>query len=163
MLKSARIAVFVSGGGTNLQALLDAQRDGKIPHGEIALVISSQACAYALERAEKANVPAHTVPSSLIQHDFEAAFEYDETDSQLSAIEDIKRDMMRPVPMDRLLCGDVGFGKTEVALRGAFKAIEAGKQVALLVPTTILALQHYHTALSRMRNFPVKVEMLSLC
>ena len=60
MLKSARIAVFVSGGGTNLQALLDAQRDGKIPHGEIALVISSQACAYALERAEKANVPAHT-------------------------------------------------------------------------------------------------------
>lgn len=62
MLKSARIAVFVSGGGTNLQALLDAQRDGKIPHGEIALVISSQACAYALERAEKANVPAHTVP-----------------------------------------------------------------------------------------------------
>ena len=71
----ARIAVFVSGGGTNLQALLDAQRDGKIPHGEIALVISSQACAYALERAEKANVPAHTVPSSLIQHDFEAAIE----------------------------------------------------------------------------------------
>ena len=75
MLKSARIAVLVSGGGTNLQALLDAQRDGKIPHGEIALVISSQACAYALERAEKANVPAHTVPSSLIQHDFEAAIE----------------------------------------------------------------------------------------
>ena len=75
MLKSARIAVFVSGGGTNLQALLDAQRDGKIPHGEIALVISSQACAYALERAEKANVPAHTVPSSLIRHDFEAAIE----------------------------------------------------------------------------------------
>ena len=75
MLKSARIAVFVSGGGTNLQALLDAQRDGKIPHGGIALVISSQACAYALERAEKANVPAHTVPSSLIQHDFEAAIE----------------------------------------------------------------------------------------
>ena len=75
MLKSARFAVFVSGGGTNLQALLDAQRDGKIPHGEIALVISSQACAYALERAEKANVPAHTVPSSLIQHDFEAAIE----------------------------------------------------------------------------------------
>ena len=96
-----------------------------------------------------------------MQHDFEAAFEYDETDSQLAAIEDIKKDMMRPVPMDRLLCGDVGFGKTEVALRGAFKAIEAGKQVALLVPTTILALQHYHTALSRMRNFPVKVEMLS--
>ena len=96
-----------------------------------------------------------------MQRDFEAAFEYEETDSQLNAINEIKRDMMRPSPMERLLCGDVGFGKTEVALRGAFKAISAGKQVALLVPTTILALQHYHTALSRMRNFPVKVEMIS--
>lgn len=96
-----------------------------------------------------------------MQRDFEAAFEFEETDSQLSAIEEIKNDMMRAAPMERLLCGDVGFGKTEVALRGAFKAIEAGKQVALLVPTTILALQHYHTALSRMRNFPVKVDMIS--
>ncbi len=96
-----------------------------------------------------------------MQRDFESAFEYEETDSQLQAIEEIKKDMMRPAPMERLLCGDVGFGKTEVALRGAFKAIEAGKQVALLVPTTILALQHYHTALSRMRNFPVKVDMIS--
>ena len=112
--------------------------------------------------AERMRKSGYAFPADdKMQHDFEAAFEYDETDSQLSAIEDIKRDMMRPVPMDRLLCGDVGFGKTEVALRGAFKAIEAGKQVALLVPTTILALQHYHTALSRMRNFPVKVEMLS--
>ena len=75
MLRRARIAVFVSGGGTNLQALLDAERDGKLPHGEIALVISSQAGAYALERAKKANVPAHTVPSSLIQYDFESAIE----------------------------------------------------------------------------------------
>ena len=75
MLRRARIAVFVSGGGTNLQALLNAEKDGKLPHGEIALVISSQAGAYALERAKKANVPAHTVPSSLIQHDFESAIE----------------------------------------------------------------------------------------
>ena len=112
--------------------------------------------------AERMRKSGYAFPADdKMQHDFEAAFEYDETESQLSAIEDIKRDMMRPVPMDRLLCGDVGFGKTEVALRGAFKAIEAGKQVALLVPTTILALQHYHTALSRMRSFPVKVEMLS--
>ncbi|MBQ6893813.1 MAG: transcription-repair coupling factor [Clostridia bacterium] len=96
-----------------------------------------------------------------MQRDFETAFEYEETDSQLQAIQEIKNDMMRAAPMERLLCGDVGFGKTEVALRGAFKAIEAGKQVALLVPTTILALQHYHTALSRMRNFPVKVDMIS--
>lgn len=96
-----------------------------------------------------------------MQRDFEAAFEYEETESQLIAIEEIKKDMMRSSPMERLLCGDVGFGKTEVALRSAFKAIAAGKQVALLVPTTILALQHYHTALSRMRNFPVKVDMIS--
>ena len=75
MLRRVRIAVFVSGGGTNLQALLDAEKDGKLPHGEIALVISSQTGAYALERAKKANVPAHTVPSSLIQHDFESAIE----------------------------------------------------------------------------------------
>ncbi len=75
MLRRARIAVFVSGGGTNLQALLDAEKDGKLPHGEIALVISSQAGVYALERAKKANVSAHTVPSSLIQHDFESAIE----------------------------------------------------------------------------------------
>lgn len=112
--------------------------------------------------AERMRKSGYAFPADdKMQHEFEEAFEYDETDSQLSAIADIKRDMMRPVPMDRLLCGDVGFGKTEVALRGAFKAIEAGKQVALLVPTTILALQHFHTALSRMRNFPVKVEMLS--
>lgn len=75
MLSRVRIAVFVSGGGTNLQALLDAQARGELPHGEIALVISSQVGAYALERAKTANVPAHTVPSSLIQHDFESAIE----------------------------------------------------------------------------------------
>lgn len=95
------------------------------------------------------------------ESEFADSFEYDETDSQLSAIEDIKRDMMRPVPMNRLLCGDVGFGKTEVALRAAFKAIMSGKQVALLVPTTILALQHYQTAISRMRNYAVNIEMLT--
>ena len=100
-------------------------------------------------------------PDSDLEDEFAASFEYEETDSQLVAIEEIKRDMMRPVPMNRLLCGDVGFGKTEVALRAAFKAIMGGKQVALLVPTTILALQHYQTALSRMRGYPVTVEMIS--
>ena len=95
------------------------------------------------------------------QREFEAAFQYDETDGQLQAITDIKADMESKVPMDRLLCGDVGFGKTEVALRAAFKAVMNGKQVAILVPTTILAMQHYQTLLSRMRGFPVKVEMLS--
>lgn len=100
-------------------------------------------------------------PDDVYQHDFDAAFEYEETDGQLTAIEEIKKDMEKIIPMDRLLCGDVGFGKTEVALRAAFKAVSASKQVALLVPTTILALQHYQTMLSRMRGFPVNVDMLS--
>ncbi len=92
---------------------------------------------------------------------FADAFEFEETDSQLKALEEIKADMMKPCPMNRLLCGDVGFGKTEVALRAAFKAIMSGKQVAILVPTTILALQHYQTAVSRFRGYPVTVEMLT--
>lgn len=95
------------------------------------------------------------------QRDFEAAFEYDETDGQLDATDDIKGDMTRPVPMDRLLCGDVGYGKTEVAFRAAYKAVLGGKQVAILVPTTILALQHFQTATSRMRGFPVTIDMVS--
>ncbi len=96
-----------------------------------------------------------------LQSEFEAGFEYEETDGQLGAILDIKGDMEQPYPMDRLLCGDVGFGKTEVALRAAFKAVNNSKQVAILVPTTILALQHYQTISARMRGFPVKIDMLS--
>ena len=92
---------------------------------------------------------------------FADSFMFEETDSQLRAITEIKEDMMRPHPMNRLLCGDVGFGKTEVALRAAFKAIMGGKQVAILVPTTILALQHFQTAISRFRGYPVTVEMLT--
>ncbi|MBR6790929.1 MAG: transcription-repair coupling factor [Oscillospiraceae bacterium] len=95
------------------------------------------------------------------QRDFEAHFEYQETDDQLRCIQEIKADMERPVPMERLLCGDVGFGKTEVALRAAFKCITEGKQCAILCPTTILAWQHYQTIRQRMSNFPVNVELLS--
>ncbi len=95
------------------------------------------------------------------QRDFETRFEYDETDDQLSATSEIKADMEHPWPMDRLLCGDVGVGKTEVALRAAFKAVMGGKQVALLVPTTILAWQHFNTMLQRMEAYPVKIAMLS--
>lgn len=95
------------------------------------------------------------------QREFEESFEYDETEGQLKAIKEIKEDMEKPCPMDRLLCGDVGFGKTEVALRAAFKAVMDGKQVAILVPTTVLCWQHYRTILSRMRTYPVKIEMLS--
>ena len=95
------------------------------------------------------------------QGDFEARFPYTETDDQLTCIREIKSDMQKPVPMDRLLCGDVGFGKTEVALRAAFKCVLDSKQCAILVPTTILAWQHYQTILKRMDGFPVNVELLS--
>jgi transcription-repair coupling factor (superfamily II helicase) len=100
-------------------------------------------------------------PDSPWQQEFEAAFPFQETPDQLRAVAEIKRDMERPRPMDRLLLGDVGYGKTEVALRAAFKAIMAGKQVAFLVPTTLLAEQHLATATSRMAGFPVRIEVLS--
>ena len=95
------------------------------------------------------------------QREFEDAFPYEETDDQLRCIEEIKEDMERPAAMDRLLCGDVGFGKTEVAARALFKCIADGKQAAVLVPTTILANQHYYTLKERFEQFPLKVEMLS--
>ena len=94
------------------------------------------------------------------QEEFEAAFPFDETDGQIISCAEIKQDMEKPCPMDRLLCGDVGFGKTEVAMRAAFKAAMNNKQVAVLVPTTILAMQHYQTFSSRMRGFPVNIELL---
>ncbi|HKJ37307.1 MAG TPA: transcription-repair coupling factor, partial [Anaerolineales bacterium] len=95
------------------------------------------------------------------QKELEDSFPYVETEDQVYALKDIKRDMEAPRPMDRLLCGDVGYGKTEVALRAAFKAVMDGKQVGILVPTTVLAQQHYETFLQRLAAFPVKVEMLS--
>ena len=95
------------------------------------------------------------------QREFEDAFEFTETKDQLSAVKDIKRDMESPHPMDRLLCGDVGYGKTEVAMRAAFKALGDGKQVALLAPTTVLAFQHYETFRARFAAFPVRIEMFS--
>ena len=100
-------------------------------------------------------------PDTQWQKELEDSFPYVETDDQKRAIADIKRDMESPRPMDRLLCGDVGYGKTEVALRAAFKAVMDGKQVAMLVPTTVLAQQHYETFLHRLAAFPIKVEMLS--
>ncbi len=100
-------------------------------------------------------------PDTDLQNDFERRFEYDETEDQLRCINEIKSDMEREVPMDRLLCGDVGFGKTEVALRAAFKALSEGKQCALLVPTTILAMQHYNTIIRRFGEMPVTVKLLN--
>nr|WP_325179675.1 transcription-repair coupling factor [uncultured Oscillibacter sp.] len=95
------------------------------------------------------------------QREFEEAFPYSETDDQLRAIAEIKKDMERSRPMDRLLCGDVGYGKTEVALRAVMKCVLDGKQAAILVPTTVLAQQHYATAMGRFRDFPVRIEVLS--
>jgi transcription-repair coupling factor (superfamily II helicase) len=95
------------------------------------------------------------------QFDFEDAFEFDETEDQQSAIEDVKSDMESRKPMDRLLCGDVGYGKTEVAMRAAFKAVMDGKQVAVLAPTTVLTYQHYRTFLRRFASFPVTIELLT--
>ncbi|NLU23636.1 MAG: transcription-repair coupling factor [Clostridiales bacterium] len=100
-------------------------------------------------------------PDSPWQQEFEEAFDYQETDDQLRSIREIKADMERTIPMDRLLCGDVGYGKTEVALRAVMKCILDGKQAAILVPTTVLAQQHYNTAVNRFRSFPVRVEVLS--
>jgi len=95
------------------------------------------------------------------QKEFEEEFPYEETDDQLRCVEEIKKDMESSIPMDRLLCGDVGFGKTEVAIRSIFKAVFDGKQAAVLVPTTILAQQHYSNMIERFRNYPITIEMLS--
>ena len=100
-------------------------------------------------------------PDSPWQEEMEGSFPYQETDDQLHAVDAVKRDMESDRPMDRLICGDVGYGKTEVAVRAAFKAINDGKQVAFLVPTTVLAQQHYRTISSRLARFPVRVEVLS--
>lgn len=114
-----------------------------------------------LYAAREARPGLAAAPDTPWQADFEAAFPYEETADQLRAIQEIKWDMEKTRPMDRLLCGDVGYGKTEVALRAAFKAIMSGRQVAFLVPTTLLAEQHYATAKTRLAGYPVRVEVLS--
>ncbi len=106
--------------------------------------------------------PGHAfAPDSPWQREFEGAFIYEETPDQLRAIQETKRDLENPKPMDRLICGDVGFGKTEVAVRAAFKAVMDGRQVAVLVPTTVLAQQHFNTFRERMADYPVRIELLS--
>ncbi len=112
--------------------------------------------------AERQSLPGHAfAPDTVWQKEFEEAFVYEETPDQLKAIKEIKEDMERPRPMDRLLCGDVGYGKTEVAMRAAFKAVMDGKQVAVLVPTTILCQQHYQTFSQRFSGYPVTIRAMS--
>ena len=112
--------------------------------------------------AQRKAVPGHAFPADTHwQEEFEGAFPYELTVDQATAITDIKRDMEVPTPMDRLLCGDVGYGKTEVAMRAAFKAVMDGKQVAFLAPTTVLAFQHLKTLRDRFAGFPVNIDMVS--
>ena len=113
---------------------------------------------YAQRREEKGFAYS---PDSYLQHELEASFIYEDTPDQLRATQAIKADMESPRPMDRLVCGDVGFGKTEIAIRAAFKAAVDGKQTAVLVPTTVLAMQHYHTFANRLKDLPVRVEFIS--
>lgn len=113
---------------------------------------------YAKRRTEKGHAFA---PDSYLQHELEASFIYEDTPDQIKANEAVKADMELSKPMDRLICGDVGFGKTEIAIRAAFKAASDGKQTAVLVPTTVLALQHYNTFKSRLKDFPVRVDFIS--
>ncbi len=100
-------------------------------------------------------------PDTHIQHELEGSFMYEDTPDQFTATQDVKNDMEKEQPMDRLVCGDVGFGKTEVAVRAAFKAVDNGKQVAILVPTTILAFQHYQTFTERLKDFPIRIDYLN--
>src|SRR5262249_56444680 len=100
-------------------------------------------------------------PDSEWPYEFEASSPYQETHDQLTTVAEIKRDLERPRPMDRLVCGDVGYGKTELAVRAAFKAIDSGKQVAVLVPTTVLCEQHFRTFSQRLAEYPFVVESLS--
>jgi transcription-repair coupling factor (superfamily II helicase) len=112
--------------------------------------------------AKRRAAPGHAFPpDGYLQTELEASFVYEDTPDQLTATQDVKADMEKPYPMDRLICGDVGFGKTEVAIRAAFKAVTDGKQVAVLVPTTILALQHHRTFKERLAEFPVAVDYVN--
>lgn len=112
--------------------------------------------------AKRQGIPGNAFsPDDHWQREFEDAFPYKETPDQLRAIEEVKNDMQKSIPMDRLICGDVGYGKTEVAIRAAFKAVNDGKQVAILVPTTVLAQQHYNTFRERFTNYPVTIEVVS--
>src|SRR5205085_1136025 len=112
--------------------------------------------------AERKAAQGHAFPQDTQrQKEFEDAFEYNETDDQLTATADIKRDMQSTLPMDRLLCGDVGYGKTEVAMRAAFKSVQDNKQVAVLAPTTVLVFQHFENFKRRFAAFPINIEMMS--
>jgi len=149
-----------SGGTVQLSSLRSAswQKVKKRIQKEVSQYAEELLGLYARRKLAKGIVfPA----DSMWQREFEEIFPYDETEDQIQAIEEIKKDMEAPAPLDRLLCGDVGFGKTEVAMRAVFKAVDNGRQVMVLAPTTVLAFQHYQTFRERFRRFPMEIRMLS--
>ena len=158
------VSKYIGGGGEDANVRLnkigsDAWQKTKAKARKAAKDMAGQLIQlYAARRRQQGFAFAADSPW---QREFEDNFPYPETDDQLRCIAEIKQDMEAPVPMDRLLCGDVGFGKTEVAMRAIMKAIMDGKQAAILVPTTVLAQQHYQTAVARFRGFPVNVDVLS--
>jgi len=158
------VSKYIGGGGEDANVKLnkigsDAWQKTKTKARKAAKDMAAELIKlYAARRRQEGFAFAADTPW---QAEFEDNFPYPETDDQLRCISEIKNDMESTVPMDRLLCGDVGFGKTEVALRAVMKAVMDSKQVAILVPTTVLAQQHYHTAVSRFRGFPINIDMLS--
>ena len=129
---------------------------------KVAAAVADMASDMLRLQAQREMIPGVSYPpDTRMQQEFEAAFPYTETDDQVRAIDDAKIDLEKPRPMDRLICGDVGFGKTEVAIRAAFKVVDAGRQVAILVPTTVLAEQHYRTFCNRFAEFPITIEVMS--
>jgi transcription-repair coupling factor (superfamily II helicase) len=158
----ALIQKYIGGGeaGPKLNRLSGSE--WKRAKARVRADIARMAAELAATAAERRALRGHAfAPDGEWQREFEDRFPYDETDDQLKAIARIKEDMERPQPMDRLLCGDVGYGKTEVALRAVFKCVADGKQAAVLVPTTLLASQHYATFTERFTDFPFRVEMMS--
>lgn len=159
-LVSKYIGPYEGGRGVKLNRL--GSKDWENTKSRVRKSVKNMAKELLALYAKRVSTPGFAFSRDIdMQNDFERRFEFEETEDQLRCIEEIKSDMEQPYPMDRLLCGDVGFGKTEVALRAAFKCVADGKQCAILVPTTILALQHYQTILKRFEGFPVTAEMLS--
>jgi transcription-repair coupling factor (superfamily II helicase) len=153
---------YVGGGGRRPRLSVLGGRKWRGQKERVAGAVRDLAAELLRVRAARESLPGIAYPDDTAwQREFEAEFPYAETDDQLAALAEIKRDMRRPRPMDRLLCGDVGFGKTELAIRAAFKAVESGRQVAVLVPTTVLAEQHERTFRERFADYPFRVASLS--
>jgi transcription-repair coupling factor (superfamily II helicase) len=151
---------YTGGDSPNLSRMGGA--DWQKAKGKAQAAVAEVAQELVLLYQQRVTTPGHAFgPDTPWQAELEASFPFQETPDQLKAIDEVKGDMERALPMDRLICGDVGFGKTEIALRGAFKAMQDGKQVAVLVPTTLLAQQHYQTFSDRFAAYPIRVEVLS--